>query len=528
MVAFFSMLLLIWSLLDHAIPSHDAAAHSGYSSMVRQLLTHTREWNIVSLTAILKIMPFYPAGVWFLNGFCKAFIGESHFAEQVILTGYLALLSLGVWSSTYLLLRDKFKATLAVFFLNTCPVILYLGHSPYIDLPFVSMLSLFCSSAIYWWQKKDWKSTALMSLLFGISCICKQLTLMYSLPLLAVLGLICLLKRDYRAIAQLIVLAISTALFLSTWVIPNYQDIVTYSHNRSAYASANYGFWQCFAKNILNSFYLSFQSISLGACGMALFAAFNLSKNDWKRLAPLMGSIIFGIVFINWIAYYNAPESRYFAPLAVALCIILGAGTANYIRSGRVGQIVSAVCLLLLFVQSCCLSFTALPPRWTESSRIQNPAVFLSGIRERNMLEHLPYVAGGDAWKQEWLFNLIESRDGKSPVYLNVLSNSKPYNLGSISFVGRARKSHVKPTSWRGCGPDMRDTFGYSAESPSYMHWIIEKTGDENGAFFDEQSRLNYLNILQILKQSGHFLEIGRQPLPDGTELIVYRNRRLP
>ena len=42
----FVALLLAWSRLDFSIPTHDAANHSNYSSLVEQWLCRPKGWNL--------------------------------------------------------------------------------------------------------------------------------------------------------------------------------------------------------------------------------------------------------------------------------------------------------------------------------------------------------------------------------------------------------------------------------------------------------------------------------------------------
>jgi hypothetical protein len=97
--------------------------------------------------------------------------------------------------------------------------------------------------------------------------------------------------------------------------------------------------------------------------------------------------------------------------------------------------------------------------------------------------------------------------------------------LGTLAFVGKQRKSKVKVTTWRGIGADISDTFFYSDDSLHYMHWVLEKTGDENIPFFNSSSHDSYLAVLHKIKTGGKYLVWAKQALPDGSELILYRNK---
>jgi hypothetical protein len=224
------------------------------------------------------------------------------------------------------------------------------------------------------------------------------------------------------------------------------------------------------------------------------------------------------------VAYYNVPEARYYAPLVVALSLLAGAASASFLRKSRNGELFVIAGGAACIAQALLLCFQPLPANFTQLQLASRPVNFLSGVRETYFLEHLAYVPPGDPWKQEWLFDLIEKAEGKRAVYLNVLSNSKPYNLGTIGFVGKLRKSKVKTTTWRGIGADISDTFYYTDDSLRCMQWVVEKTGDENGKFFDKTSRDNYLSVLEKLHHNGKYIIAARTGLPDGTELVVYRN----
>jgi len=523
----FVALLLAWSRLDFSIPTHDAANHSNYSSLVEQWLCRPKGWNLDSLRSILTLMPNYPAGGWFFNAICKIIVGNSRFGEQIILALHLLILNFAVWKSCMFLLKNRAQAALSLIFLDCCPIILVLQHSPLLDLQQTALFMLFFWCLLCWWQNQSWKNTWPLALLFGFYCVTKQTSILYSAPSLCVAGLISLYQKRFASVAQLGVVALSAALMLLTWVLPNWTYLFSYSQERGSFASQHMGVLSSIFFDIKESLFLIVQGLSLPLAVMlvAMALARKIRVGDLKSLSPLLLSSFAGTILISILAYYNAPEARYYAPSVVALCVLLAAAAANLLRSSRLGEYAVVAALLASFVQALLLCFQPLPPASSAPLMLERPQNYISGVREVNMLEHLAYVPKGDAWKQLWIFDVIEAADPGRSVYLNVLSNSKPFNLGTLAFVAKLRKSKVKVTIWRGIGANITDTFAYTDESLRCMQWILEKTGDENVPFFNSSSHDSYLEVLQKIKAGGKYIVWSKQKLPDGTELILYRNK---
>ena len=523
--AVFVLILLAWSKLDFSVPEHDAVCHSNYSSLVEKWLCRPRGWSIESLRSILTLMPNYPAGSWFFNAICKMFVGESRFSEQIVLAIHLLLLNFATYVCSWLLLKDKLKASLAQFLMNCCPIILMTQHLPLIDLLHTAVLMLFYCSLIWWWQQQTWRRAGMLALIFGFCCLSKQIAILYTAPALVVVGIVCLYKRRIASVAQLAMVAATAAVLLMTWVLPNWSYLLEYSHQRSAFASTHQGVFASILDNFKMSFVRTLEGLSWPTSLLLICAAPKFAGTDLKSLSPLLLATFVGAFLMSIVAYYNTPEARYYAPAVVSLSILLGACAANILRSTRWGEITVSLCTALIFAQALLLSFQALPASFTTSDLLNSPVNLISGVREPYVLEHLGYVPAGDPWKQEWMYDFIENAEQGKSVYVNILSNSNAFNLGTLAFVGKLRKSKLQITTWRGIGADISDTFHYSDDSLRCMQWVVEKTGDEKKKFFDHDSESNYSGLLEKLRHGGKYIEAARQRLPDGTELILYRNK---
>ncbi len=524
---FFLSVLIVWSICDHSLPLHDASWHSTYSSAVKKWLLRPRIWSVESLCELLRMQPNYPAGTWFFNGFCKIFLGDSLFSEHLILAVHLCILNAASFCIANLLLKDRFKASLSIIFLDCSPLIQALQHLSYIDLPHTAFFASYLFSLIYWWQKKSWKSAFICGILFGLDCACKQIAVLYSVPVLGVMALYLLYARQYRQLLQLMLIGAFAPLFLSSWVIPNWNSLTNYTHNRSALAYERIGFVQGLTRNLSMSFQQIVESFSPLASLMLVLTAFKIRRDGFEKLWIPVFAASAGVLLLVSVAFFNLPEPRYFGPVVLALSLLLGVACGNLARqSGKAAVFVSAF-LALLVTQTLVLSFQKCPVVSHPVPKNLSPLFAFAGLHDPALTCRIPYLEAGDPWKQQWLFEFIENTERKSrPVYLSVLDNSPEFNQGVLLCISRLRKSCVHPTTWRGCMPDVKDSFSCSDEALNSMQWILLKTGPQHSAWFDDKSRENYEHSVDKIKNDGVYLEAARQLLPDGAELVLYQNKR--
>lgn len=531
-IGFFSLFLLVWSFLDHTVPAHDPAWHSYSSTEVKHWLSHPKNWSLMSLTQILTMNYNYPGGVWFLNGLLKFIVGISHQSEHLILCFYLILLSVATHKMATLFWQDRLAANLAIIFLNCSPIILLLTHIPYLDLPFACLYSWFIVSFVVWTRDRTWRKSLLLALLLSLCCISKQIASLYCLPLMAIALIYSIKKKDLLASAQVLVSLLLCSLFLCSWVLPNWHDLTNYQHNRSAFAASTKGVGSSFLSSLEQTLACIAQGISPLSCVFLALVCTRLKKSCFKPAWPLFFSAIAGCLLMMLVAFYNNPETRYFAPAAITLSLLSSYSAANLLRFSSQGRIVVALYVVLLLIQGLWLCFfqpSRAPVstfRQVQASTAYSPLSLPFGTLDTGLSIYLRYLDGSDPWKQIWLIEQVEKRSNERFCNLFTLSNTIPYNKGSLLYLCSVRHNKIKAEAWTRPGPDMSDLFNYDDLTLSAAQWVLRRTGEENSApFFDNESRKNYRQILTILEDKKRFAEVERANLPDRTELVLYHNK---
>jgi len=522
---FFVAVLLVWSFYDHALPGHDAAWHSSYSSSVKQWLGRPKAWSLLSYCALLSMQPNYPAGSWFFNGFCKIILGDSLFSEHAILAVHLCILNLSTFLLVNLLLKDRLKATLSLLVLNCCPLILFLEHISYIDLPHTAFFSAFLAAAVWWWQKRDWKRALVCAVLFSLDCISKQIAVLYSVPLLCVFAGILVYKKQFASLLQLVVIGLSGALALCSWVIPNLNSLLFYTHNRSSLETERVGFFVGVMRNLKMAGPEILEAVSPLMALMLLLGCRRISKSDWQAVWPVLLAPLLGAGFMLCGAFFNLPETRYFGPLMIPFSLLLACALSSFIRESKL-SLATAAGLSVCIAQALILCFQQTPVIFDLSKSDKRSAFVFFGVTDPQLTQYLSYMPSGDPWKQQWLFDFIEKAEHKlRPVYLNVLDNSPEFDQGSLLCVSRMRRSCVFPTTWHCTMGDMSDSFKCSDEELRAMQWLLLAGGNRSCRWYDQASQDNYNAVIAKLKNSGQFIEAARQPLPDGSQMVLYRSK---
>ncbi|MCC7528312.1 MAG: hypothetical protein IT342_07305, partial [Candidatus Melainabacteria bacterium] len=127
-------------------------------------------------------------------------------------------------------------------------------------------------------------------------------------------------------------------------------------------------------------------------------------------------------------------------------------------------------------------------------------------------------------WGQKWALDAIGKRDPDTPVWLNVMANHVEFNPHTFTLQGKYMGSLVKPTSSR-TWTVLGDTVTFSQESALYYQWYLIKTGYVGHKLLNEESKIANENILKVVQESGKFELIGRRKVPDGSEILLYRQK---
>ncbi|MBX9690419.1 MAG: glycosyltransferase family 39 protein, partial [Candidatus Obscuribacterales bacterium] len=456
-IGFFILALLGWLILDHKIPGYDPAWHAIFSSSVRRYLTHPKEWSLANLILLGKQHYAYPPGAWAFNGFLKVFLGDSNWGDKLCLVVQSLILAVSFYKLSMMSFQDRLKANLGLIVLLSFPLICMLQHLPTLDLLQVAMFTCFYACLGAWSRKPSWKNTLISALVFGFYCLCKQISVLYSVPVLGLLFLRYLFIRDFNKAGKIFFIGITAALFLGIfWVFPNLAQIQSYLAARAPSTVSLATKLSMMLSNLKVSSIQLLQSMGpyFLLLSLSLLSGKGLKNNAPKLLVPALGAVSGWLLIITY-AYYNAPEPRYFAPVLVPVALLLGALGAEGLRSSsRLKRMLALTIMLLAPAQMFFLCFQPAP---AFESNSKTSAYELLGVG--NFRGILAYNDNSDPWKQRWVFDKIEAVEKIRYVWLNVLPGTWEYNQGSMSYLGHQRKSHVIPITWRGCQPDMSDSF---------------------------------------------------------------------
>lgn len=525
-ITFFVLALLVWHCLDKVIPGYDPAWHCMYSSNIRRFLTHAHEWSIPNFVALLRQHFGYPAGGWIFNGLLKVFFGDSAFADRACLIVQTLIMAIGFYKLSMYTWTDRVKANCGLLFLLCAPLICGMQHVPLLDLLQTMAFTCYAAALMYWNSNKTWKAAGIAALFFGFYCTTKQIALLFGAPVLVLLALWSLYKRNYKEFFQVGLILAACPVFLLIWIIPNFAELQLYLSSRGQIGSTLLEKLSLIGRNLRMSSGQFWESVSPLTVlpVLLLFLKSNWKANAQKVLLPcvaaLGGSLIMVVVF-----YYNVPDSRYYGAIAVAYCLFAGGIVGEAIMSSSSWKKTLATCLLMFLpFQMLTLNFSPAPLIKQPVVQKVSPAFSCFGLNSDFFLRTTVAFDGSkDSWKQQWAIDTIEKTEKGRYVFLNVLPSTWVYNQGSFSYLCNVRKSHVVPVTWRGCNADMTDSFSHKPSDTASIDWFLIKTDYQGASLTPEKSAEAYRTLTNFVEHSGEFVLIDKTTVPDGSELRLYR-----
>ena len=527
----FLAILGIWNALDHRIPNHDPAWHAIWSSNVKRFIIHPRDWTLSNLIGLGKQHPIYPPGCWAFNGMLKVLFGDSMFADKACLMVQSLILAFSFYKLAMFSTASRVKANAGLICLLSFPLVCALQRVLYIDLYQLALFTAFLASMAAWNKSPNWKTAGLASFLMGIHVLSKQTAVLYAGPLLAVLFLYKLFyKKQWKEAAQLFLVGISGIIFLAAfWTIPNHMELMQYTAWRSPAATP----FAAKALRILDNLAVSSTQIleSTGPLFLLCAVPLALIKAGWNRIikdnAAALFSTVLGWMLIIIIAWFNAPEPRYFSPVLVPLALVLGAligGGLESASSWRRMLAASIPCLAM--AQMLLLCFQPAPLIKQPKPLAVSPVYDAVGIKRDPFLRgFIGYDRAGDPWKQKWALDKIAAVEKYRYTWLNVLPSTTEFDQGSLIYLGERlkQKNRAFPVTWRSCNADMSDSFKYTENDFNSMDWFLAKTGNQGAQFTDENSKKAFAQALDRLQHSGDYILMASTPLPDKSTLQLYR-----
>jgi hypothetical protein len=523
-----ALLTLLWFHFDQSVPTQDEAGHILRSMSFRDYLSHCRPWQYPWWCKSLTISTFYPPFAYLVNGSILLLLGQSRFSEQVGMSLFAAVMALALFAITRLVGGSRGAAFLSVFCLSSYPIVTRLSHSYFLDLPELAMTAAGIA-ALLWWRSdqppKVWR-TLLSGIILAAACLTKQLVVAYLIPT-GIYFLFSDLRRalshqnDNQAESKLDVrlraawLIHTVALGLVTTLLTLPVVLHNYASNRG-WAAANLEVLsgKIMHPSFLNALWNYTRGLpdNLSPILLTIFvvSAFSLRQDQYLRLLPVIVSSTVG--FILTCANLSVPsDERYILPMLISPAILSGLFLARQLdSSNKLLRLSTAFVLVLSGAFYISGNFTPyplpLPKLPGTSERQSNPTRFRD-------------------WGYPLVVQTIEASDPDKVVFLNLLPNHSSLHVQAFQlFLAEQKIRGIIPITSRVC-TILGDRLSFSPRTALYSQWYLWKTGPLGFPLLDKASEDSLKQLIDFVRNSGEFKLMARAPLPDGNELMLYRQR---
>lgn len=515
----------LWFAFDHHIPNNDEAGHILTGMQFRDLFSHPNPFRVKWWHEIITASPFYPPAAYFPNGLIKLISDAPRMSDAATECLYYGLLSLSTFACAKQLGVSRLGACIAGLLICLYPEILGLTHRFLLDLPLVAMISAGFSALLYWEKQPSLKRSFLAGTVVGLACLTKQL----AAPFLAGAGLLLIIRlfkreKPAKIFCSIAVLVLGAAIVGLPWLCANYGYTIGYADYQKRCMSQSTNFVDSSFGSNLASYLESIIRNSSFALFLAAAVSFVCAGKKWHlKLLPLTASSALGIIALSCCsASVCRPDDRYTLTALIPMAIYTGIA-AEKLLSGLHPIKTGLFCLLsvLAILQFLALNFTPYPL----SGALLPIAEFLDKLPSRCRSDHKPPVHH-DEWGTEEVLNYIDSRTGKTPTYLNILSNQAEINAHSYQLLAKERKSALTPTcvmQWSHVG----DRVDFSPESAQYYHWHLIRSGNTGFMFINPESESNYYKLKNFIARSGKFELVWSKKIPNGETLYLYKLKTL-
>jgi 4-amino-4-deoxy-L-arabinose transferase-like glycosyltransferase len=523
MVAAASVVLaLFWSLYDHRFPTADEAAHIINSITAKGLLEHFRPWHYRWWYEVFTISSFYPPFAYVVNGAFLLVFGQSRFVEHVYMAFFGGLMVSSVYGLTRLLHGGRLAAVTSCLYLSAYPLISWLGHTYFLDMPAVAMTAL-ALMTLLWWRTSSNPNllrTTLCGLVLGAACLTKQMVVAYIVPVTLYFFIVDV-TRAFRENNSVGIAAkrwlLHTIWFAAICIFVS-SPFVLYScqlykgwlgTNVEDFAHA--GIHHTFIGNLYYFLGILPSVMSPPLLVVFLMSFLFLRRPEYSKLATLIISTVGGLAF-TCTCMGTDLEERYLVPFLIAPAIFSGFLTSALYCSAAVWRRTLGMVLILLAVWKYAVyNYSPYPIPLPE------PPSF-ARCREHN---------GNPNCELDWGYSLvletIKRMDGDKIVYLNILSNHETLHIHAFELLLREQGNFaILPTGsrkWTIVG----DQVQFDPATAWHFQWYLLKTGRTGFRFCDKQSEREYAKLVDYVRNSGSYKLIVQKPLPDGSELMLYR-----
>lgn len=514
---------LIWSSFDYRFPTQDEAAHIMNSIKLSELIAHCRPWQYQWWYQCYSVSYFYPPVTYVVGGCSILAFGQSLLVKHGYMAFFSGLMAASIYGLTRLIGGGRLAACSAVLFLSAYPIISWLSHTFFLDMPAVAMTA-FALMALTWWRKSQRPNgvrTALCGLAFGAACLTKQMVVGYLIPPVLYL-LVKYSLGKFRAkqssadagdrvwLAHTLCIAAVATLVSLPFVIASHEFLRAWL-NTNVQTFAKAGVHHSFIGNL--SYFLSMLASEMSPVLLCVFAIaiILLRRIDYGRLAPVLISTMGGLGF-TCTCMGTDLEERYLVPFLIAPAILSGFLVEKLVSSGKWWkQVLGATLVILALMKYFNYNFSPHPiglPKLTWPFALS---------------EHDGNPSRYADWGYPFILATIQSVDGSKPVYLNVVPNHDVLHANALSLFFREQRVYtILPTTprvWTIVGDRVR----FDPTSAGYPMWYLIKSGDNGFRLCDQQSRDDYEKLIAFVRNGNKYRLVASKVLPDRSELMLYR-----
>lgn len=515
--------VMVWSLFDYRFPTQDEAAHIMGSIRFKELLMHCRPWQYQWWLQCFSASPFYPPFAYLVGGAFLVTLGQSRLVEHAYMAFFAGLMVVSVWGLTRQLSGGRVAACAAVLFLSAYPVISWLSHIFFLDMPSVAMAA-FALMTLLWWRQTnspDLVRTFLCGVVLGAGCLTKQSVAGFLLPVglyFAARDLIPLLFRPKEAstrghiawLMHTVLVGVITFLVGLPFIAVNYEwNVRRAQGNMQALAS-----WGTHTSGVEGfTSYCSQIPIAMSPIllGVFIVSLLFVRPKDYKRLLPLVLSTVGGICLLS-VLPNELQDERYLAPFLILPAIFSGFMVESLIRSGNALKRSAGIALIALAASMFfAYSFVPYPVALPKL-----PAPLNWGSHDGNPTPRID-------WGHTLALETISKIDKDKVVYLNILPNHETLSINVFRLLlleqGNAYIRVSGSRDWTIVG----DRVKFDPKIAQCFHWYLLKTGASGFRFYDERSKEEYAKLVDFVCHGGFYMLVTHKPLPDGSELMLYR-----
>ena len=413
---------------------------------------------------------------------------------------FAGVMTMSVYAVTRLSGGGFVAACTAALFLSAYPVLSWLSHTFFLDMPATAMTALALVSLLWWRRSASprWRWTLICSSVLAAACLTKQVVAVYLLPVGCYFVFVDLIvfsiqrgtleaKVRFTWLVHAIAMAIFTFLIGLPFLATNFQwNVERVRHNVQAISDLG-------ARHIwVNGLetYLRELPAVMSPAFLLLFvvAVFSVGKQVYRRVIPVIVSAIGGPCLLSALPS-EVQDERYLGPFLLGAAVFSGLFLERLIVSDTIWRKIAGKAILALAVfkfvnYNFAPSLIPLAPlRWP----------FALSEHNGNPQQHAD-------WGYSFILATIQSLDGNKPVYLNFVPNHDVIHVNGLSLYLREKGVYsILPTTprvWTIVGDRVR----FDETKAGYPMWYLTKTGDNGLGLCDQQSRDDYEKLIAFIR----------------------------